>query len=97
MLATILTQTSAIPKEEVSVNLNQDLGSRTSIYVSNVEDRVVQNHDYPPPSTYTSDGAHFYIFIFYVNMILLIIIHILSLLFHMLKYRDATSKLRLLG
>lgn len=61
MLATILTQTSAIPKEEVSVNLNQDLGSRTSIYVSNVEDRVVQNHNYPPPSTYTSDGAHFYI------------------------------------
>lgn len=53
MPGTIVTQTSSIPKEEVSVNLNQDFGSRTSIYVSTVDDRVVQNSDYPPSSTYT--------------------------------------------
>lgn len=53
MPGTIVTQTSTIPKEEAGVNLNQDFGSRTSIYVSTVDDRVVQNIDYPPSSTYT--------------------------------------------
>lgn len=52
MSAAFVTQTSAILKEEVSVNLNQDLGSRTNIYVSIAEDRPLQNRDYPPSSTY---------------------------------------------
>lgn len=52
MSAAFVTQTSAILKEEVSVNLNQDLGSRTNIYVSTAEDTPLQNRDYPPSSTY---------------------------------------------
>lgn len=53
MPETIVTQTSTIPKEEVGVNLNQGFGSKTIIYVSTVDDRFVQNNDYPPSSTYT--------------------------------------------
>lgn len=52
MSAAFVTQMSAVSKEEDSVNLNQDPGSRTSIYVSTMEDRSVQNRDYQPSSTY---------------------------------------------
>lgn len=52
MPADFVTETSAVPKEEVSVNLNQGLGLRTYIYVSTVEDKVEQNRDYPLSSTY---------------------------------------------
>lgn len=53
--AAFVTQMSAVPKEEASVNLNHDLGSRSSKYVSIVEGRSIQNRDYPPPSsTYIS-------------------------------------------
>lgn len=46
---------SAVPKEEAIVNLNQDLGSRSSKHVSIVEGRSIQNRDYlPSPSTYIS-------------------------------------------
>lgn len=43
-------QTSVDPKEKASVNQNQDLGSSTDIYVSNVDIVVLQNQ--PPSSTY---------------------------------------------
>lgn len=51
MPAAFVTQMSAVPKEEDSVNLNQELGSRTSKYVSIVEGRFIQNREYPPPSS----------------------------------------------
>lgn len=54
MPAAFVTQTSAVPKEEVSVKQNQELRSRTTAYVHilTVEDKGVQNADHPPSSTY---------------------------------------------
>lgn len=54
MPAAFVTQTSAVPKEEVSVKQNQELRSRTIAYVHvpTVEDKGVQNADHPPSSTY---------------------------------------------
>lgn len=44
-----VTPTSVVAKEEIMVYQNQDLDSRTNIYVSTVGNRVQQNQ--PPSST----------------------------------------------
>lgn len=48
MPAAFVTPTSVVSKEEVGVHQNEDLGSRTSIFVSTVGNRVQQNQ---PPSS----------------------------------------------
>lgn len=54
MPTAFVTQTSAVPKEEVSVKQNQELGSRTTayMYIPTVKDKGVQKADPPPSSTY---------------------------------------------
>lgn len=48
--AAFVTPTSVVSKEEIIVYQNQDLDSKTSIYVSTLVNRVQQNQ--PPSSTY---------------------------------------------
>lgn len=52
MPTAFVTQTSAVPKEEVSVKQNQELSSRTTAYMYIPKDKGVQNADPPPSSTY---------------------------------------------
>lgn len=48
MPAAFVTPTSVVSKEEVGVNQNEDLGSKTGMFVSTVVNRVRQNQ---PPSS----------------------------------------------